>query len=354
MNSGLARQRLESPGSRGLEDPLYQSYQSPRGVRENEAELLAAAQRQHQMNAQQSRRQDQLLAEQLAEQRRHQQEMDIQHQQALYEQEAQMHLLRMQQLEQQQQQQQHQQQQQMLQYAHRSTPPPRMLPTSQSPRFLEHQQRQILLLQQQQEQQQKLRLQELQEQLRMEDLERQLRGQHLSPAVRQEYGHARQPSADSHHRGRSHSPAQYGPDGQYLNSNSPQLQQRLLAQLAQAEFMREMQGMSEADQEALRVEAMRKIVETEKMEERRRRKAAKIAHMVSSCVLQGSCLTSCTGPLQRLDDAIRQGLHHSHPSFPACFCRSLRRRLLCSSVWCNHAFKTWSTVRGRTRLEVWC
>jgi len=51
--------------------------------------------------------------------------------------------------------------------------------------------------------------------------------------------------------------------------------------VAQVEFMRDMQGISQAEQEALRVEAMRKIMETERiMEEKRRRKAAKIAHMV--------------------------------------------------------------------------
>jgi DNA topoisomerase 2-associated protein PAT1 len=50
--------------------------------------------------------------------------------------------------------------------------------------------------------------------------------------------------------------------------------------MAQVEFMRDMQGISQAEQEALRVEAVRKIMETERMEEKRRRKAAKIAHMV--------------------------------------------------------------------------
>lgn len=38
--------------------------------------------------------------------------------------------------------------------------------------------------------------------------------------------------------------------------------------------------MDPAQQEALRAEAMRKIMETERMEEKRRRRAAKIAHMV--------------------------------------------------------------------------
>lgn len=47
------------------------------------------------------------------------------------------------------------------------------------------------------------------------------------------------------------------------------------------EFIQNLQGVSAADQEALRVEAMRKIVEAERMEEKRRRRAAKIAHMVS-------------------------------------------------------------------------
>ena len=64
-----------------------------------------------------------------------------------------------------------------------------------------------------------------------------------------------------------------------------QLQQRLLADLAQVDFSRELHGASPAEQEALRMEAMRKIVETEKMEEKRRRKAAKIAHMVVIALL---------------------------------------------------------------------
>ena len=59
-----------------------------------------------------------------------------------------------------------------------------------------------------------------------------------------------------------------------------QLQQRLLSELAQAEFMQSMQGATQEEHIALQQEAMRRIVETEKMEEKRRRKAAKIAHMV--------------------------------------------------------------------------
>lgn len=60
------------------------------------------------------------------------------------------------------------------------------------------------------------------------------------------------------------------------------LQQRILAELAaHGELPPDLRTMSLADQEALRAEAMRKILEAERMEERRRRKAAKIAHMVS-------------------------------------------------------------------------
>ena len=82
----------------------------------------------------------------------------------------------------------------------------------------------------------------------------------------------------NHQRQRSQSPA-YHNTGHTL-SHEQQLQQRLLSELAQAELIREMAGLSPAEQETLRAEAMRKIVETEKMEEKRRRKAAKIAHMV--------------------------------------------------------------------------
>ena len=69
-------------------------------------------------------------------------------------------------------------------------------------------------------------------------------------------------------------------EGLSYHPQNIQLQQRLLADLTQVDFSRELHGASPAEQEALRMEAMRKIVETEKMEEKRRRKAAKIAHMV--------------------------------------------------------------------------
>lgn len=65
-----------------------------------------------------------------------------------------------------------------------------------------------------------------------------------------------------------------------------QLQQRLLSEIAQVEFMQEMQGAStQVEQESLRMEAMKKIVEAEKMEEKRRRKALKIAHMVKKVLV---------------------------------------------------------------------
>lgn len=184
-----------------------------------------------------------------------------------------------------------------------------MLPTSQSPRFLEHQ-RQILLMQQQQEQQQQQRLQELQEQLRVEELERRMAAQrlrtrsdlqhgtdnHLDQLTIQELQQQdliqqqliQQQLRQAQYRQRSQSPAignaHYPVPLQESLSHLPQnihMQQRLLSELAQAEFIRDLQGASQADQEALRMEAMRKIVEAEKMEEKRRRKAAKIAHMVS-------------------------------------------------------------------------
>jgi DNA topoisomerase 2-associated protein PAT1 len=166
---------------------------------------------------------------------------------------------------------------------------PRVVPhLAPSPRFnQQHQhQQQILLLQQEQERQQQERLKELQERLRMEELERQLRAQQLSQLQQQQpnvLARRQSPYADTQRR--THSPAidsQYALFNQQNTQYMPQsiqLQQRLLSEMAQVEFMRDMQGISQAEQEALRVEAMRKIMETERMEERRRRKAAKIAHM---------------------------------------------------------------------------
>ena len=59
-----------------------------------------------------------------------------------------------------------------------------------------------------------------------------------------------------------------------------QLQQRILAQLAQAEFSQTMNGGAPVDQGILRAEATKKILEAEKLEEKRRRRAEKINYMV--------------------------------------------------------------------------
>ncbi|KIL69488.1 hypothetical protein M378DRAFT_790623 [Amanita muscaria Koide BX008] len=250
-----------------------------RTLEEIEAEMRAAA---HQSRVQQR---------ELSLQQQLQQEED-RRQQTLHEQELQRQILH-------QQEQQHQLYLQRLlqqreQQYQRSTPP-RMLPASQSPRFLE-QQRQLLLLQQQQ------RAQELQEQLMLEEMERQL----LARAALQQQ-HRQSPIPPSHHRPPSLTPDVYGYQRRQTRSQSPmnndhrypgipqesspfpspqniQLQQRLLSEMAQAEFIRNIQnqdgqGINPVEQEALRAEAMRKILEAEKMEEKRRRKAAKIAYM---------------------------------------------------------------------------
>ncbi|KAI0305845.1 topoisomerase II-associated protein PAT1 [Multifurca ochricompacta] len=220
-------------------------------------------------------------------------------------------------------------------YQQQRSAPPRMHPQAQSPRFHQQLQQQQLIQQQQlreqqlheqlqlqfrqqqmleqerermlqeaqlQEQIRERQLQELQlqEQLRLDQMERQLRSQR--PDIRQHqiiqnHQHLHQrPSSDLPLPGtippqqlvqrRQQSPAfidphlqpQYQQKGQYMPQNI-QLQQRLLSEMAQAEFMRDMQAVSQAEQDALQAEAMRRIMETERMEEKRRRKAAKIAHM---------------------------------------------------------------------------
>ena len=191
-----------------------------------------------------------------------------------------------------------QQQQQQQRPLEQRTPPPRMMPQSQSPRFHLHQQ-QILLIQQQ-EQQQQHRLQELQDQLRLEEIERQLRAQQVSDLHQpsNHFTHQRQSSspilvglqaAQAQQQRRQRSPAFADAQNFPLLSQqnmqhmpqSIQMQQRLLSEMAQTEFIRDLQGASATEQEALRMEAMRKIMETERMEEKRRRRAAKIAHMVN-------------------------------------------------------------------------
>ena len=220
---------------------------------------------------------------------------------------------------------QQQQLQQLQQLQQRNTPPPRMHPQSQSPRF-HVQQQQVLLQQQQQlqhqlqqqqlqqlrEQQQLQELQELQElqdyqeQLQMEELERRLRAQQLYQAQQQQQQaravHQRQASAAPTlvelqaaeqllRRGqRQQSPSAFLNDQldapfqqsmQYLPQDL-QPQQRLLAEAAQLELLQQLKGSpNQVDQETLRAEAMRKIMEAERMEDKRRRRQAKVAHMVS-------------------------------------------------------------------------
>ncbi|KIJ65142.1 hypothetical protein HYDPIDRAFT_175171 [Hydnomerulius pinastri MD-312] len=266
-----------------------------RTVQEIEAEMRLVAQQARQRQELELRQRERERELRYAEQ----EQQLVQQQQQLREQER-MRLLQLQQQQQQDQLRLHQIHQQQ------STPPPRMLPRTQSPRFhQQHQhQQQILMLQQEQERQQQERLKELQERLRMEEVERQLRAQQLSqihaPPTLQARRQASFADLQALQQRRTHSPGSaYGAgvgvgvgggggggelpavnqhNGQYL-PQSIQLQQRLLSEMAQVEFMRDMQGISQAEQEALRAEAMRKIMETERMEEKRRRKAAKIAHM---------------------------------------------------------------------------
>lgn len=270
--------------------PIGQHRQSPvvhagvRTVEEIEAEMRAAVQHSR------TRQKEILLQQQmqLEEEERHRilQEQELQRQMLLQQEQHQLHMQRLLQ---------HQREQQ-----YQRTPPPRMLPTSQSPRFLE-QQRQLLL---QQQQEQQLQQQRMQEQLRLDEMERQL----LARAAIQQRRQSPNPAMLRHRQssGLSMSDA-YGRQHRRQESQSPsngnhrytaalqeglvlptpqniQLQQRLLSEMAQAEFIRNVQGSNPhavIEQEALRMEAMRKILETEQMEEKRRRKAAKIAHMVS-------------------------------------------------------------------------
>jgi DNA topoisomerase 2-associated protein PAT1 len=222
-----------------------------------------------------------------------QQEQELQRQQILQYQQEQQHQLQIQRALQQQHQREH---------LHHQTPPPRMLPgASQSPRFHEHQ-RQIHLLQQQQELQQQQRLLELQEQLRLEEMERQMERQRIIQMNMQKthspnhVAHRRQSSGPTvaelqavHQRSESpavgHSSFSVSSQESMQYVQNIQLQQRL-SEMVQVEFMRDMQGAStQAEQESLRMEAMKKIVEAEKMEEKRRRKAMKIAHMVNKLLV---------------------------------------------------------------------
>ncbi|KAJ7245142.1 topoisomerase II-associated protein PAT1 [Mycena haematopus] len=286
-NRFAERDRREPQFSPFPESPVLHQPNAPQGgartLQEIEAEMRAAALQsrgvsQRQQNALRLQQEEEQFLQDQAYQRRlaYQRERER-------EAERELQLQALQRLQQQQVLQLREQQQ------HQRTPPPRMLPVSQSPRFLD--QRQMLLLQQQEEQQHQLRLQqELQERLRMEELERQLRAQQISQLNQGpiHFNHRRVPSGPTiaelqalqqqqlHRRQRSQSPAYQDFN---VTSQNIQLQQRLLAELTQVEYLRDFQGATQAEQEALRAEAMRKIVETEKMEDRRRKKAAKIAHM---------------------------------------------------------------------------
>lgn len=266
-----------------------------RGVTQTGARTLQEIEAEMRVAAQQARQRQEL---ELRQQLQLQRERELR----LAEQEQQQERLLMQQL---QQQQQHELQLRLNQHQHpfqqQPTPPPRMvhhahaqLPRTQSPRFHHQHQQQILMLQQEQERQQQERLKELQERLRMEEIERQLRAQSIFHIQRQPSVQARRQTSyadlQALQQRRTHSPATHlggntaetsltnQQNAQFLPQNI-QLQQRLLSEMAQAEFMRDVQGISQVEQEALRAEAMRKIMETERMEEKRRRKAAKIAHM---------------------------------------------------------------------------
>ena len=213
---------------------------------------------------------------------------------------------------------QQQQQTQQHQLQQRNTPPPRMHPHSQSPRF--HQQQQQVLLQQQQQLQQQIQQQQLQqlreqelqelqdyvEQLQIEELERRHVAQQLYQAQQQQQQaraalHQRQASAAPSlvevqaveqllRRRQQQSPAPFINEQlevpfqqsiQYLPQDV-QLQQRLLAEAAQLELLQQLKGTpNQIDQESLRAEAMRKIMEAERMEDKRRWRQAKVAHMVS-------------------------------------------------------------------------
>jgi len=287
---------------------LQQELEQQRQERERE-ELLQQELEQQRLARQQHFRQQQLQQEQqlLLQQQDRLREQEVLRQRTLYQQD-QLQLQRHRLMQ--------QQQQRELQQQH--TPPPRMM-HSQSPRFIEQQQRQFLLLQHYEEQQRRLQLEEQlrrEDQLRREELERQMLSMNLersrveSPAyngnrlqgntqaqvheaqrLQQAYERQLQLQQNQQRRQSSRSPAvansaRYpAAEQQERHTQDNAMQQRLLAELvAHGDLAADIHGISKADQEALRIEAMRKIVEAERMEEKRRRKAAKIAHMVRATV----------------------------------------------------------------------
>ncbi|KAG6868797.1 hypothetical protein C0993_010427, partial [Termitomyces sp. T159_Od127] len=158
---------------------------------------------------------------------------------------------------------------------------------------------QQLLLQQQEEAMQQQRL--LEEQLRYEELERQMAARAQQNHAMNQLAHRRHPSGSippelqahlllqqqqlqqqQNRRQRSRSPAVGNNFVVSLQDGLPhnmQMLQHRIPELSQTDIIRELHAASPAEQEALRHEAMRKIIEAEKMEEKRRKKAAKIAHM---------------------------------------------------------------------------
>lgn len=183
------------------------------------------------------------------------------------------------------------------------TPPPRMHPHSQSPRFHHQLQQQILITQQREQQREQHQLHNISAQLRQEELarlrERELAAlqgaaqmhvphpqrylgeqQYAAPRLGGNASLAELRMAQELQQLRRQSPA-FDPhiqqlpqprSAQYLPDDI-QVQQLLLSRSANDEFLREMVGNEQVG---------RRIMEAERMEERRRRKAAKISHMVGT------------------------------------------------------------------------
>lgn len=310
----LRSQRSSTSLATSNADFVGQSSQSQlraRTLQETETEMLLNAQRQRQEKEREELLQQELEHQRLARQQHFRQQQLLEEQLLLQQQDRlrEQEIVRQRMLYQQDQLQLQRLLQQQRELQQQRTPPPRMLPKSQSPRFIEQQQRQILLLQHYEEQQRRLHLEE---QLRRDELERQMlamnieRGSpvyngnriqghtpaqiHEARLLQQAYERQLQ-LQQQQRRQSSRSPAianppQHSASVQDRHTRDTAMQQKLLAELvAHGDLAADIHGVSKADQEALRAEAMRKIVEAEKMEEKRRRKAAKIAHMVRATVL---------------------------------------------------------------------
>lgn len=180
---------------------------------------------------------------------------------------------------------------------------------------------QLLELQELRDRQQRQELEYLQEQLRLEELERHRQQTQQQRQQAQQNAsllhHQRQASGGTPigempyrrqqqqaHRAGTPSRAQPQPQQpqpqhhlevpfqqsmQYL-PREIQMQQKLLAEMAQAEFLHSLQGSpvpeGKNEQEMhdmLRAQAMQKIMEAERMEEKRKRKLEKIRYMVRAC-----------------------------------------------------------------------